>query len=173
MRILLFITDINNTFDIVNKEDYINLINILNKLKNIGNYDMCYISFCDYTENKDILMKHIRYISNNIDNKQIYFGKQFLGDVYYNDIKSGAILYKKKLLNKTKEILNYVKEFIINGDELEVIIVDNNINILEIAKELNFYGISPFSLISKPESIEKLNIYLENLYNLKKKELKF
>lgn len=172
MKILLFITSINKTLDNSNKKDYIDLINNLEKIISTNNDDLAYISFCDNTENKNIILYHIRNIIDEINDKPIYLGKQFLGNVYYNDIKSGALLYKNGKLNMIEEIINYADEIRNNENNIELIIVDNEINEYEYKRELNKNSLGPFTLIKGTTSLSEVNENLESLYNIKKKELK-
>ena len=59
---------------------------------------------------------------------EILIGRQFLNNVYYNDIvKSGALLYNEKL-SKEEKVYNYVKEFIENKNEIDLYYIDNYIN---------------------------------------------
>ncbi len=171
MSILLFITSINKTLDNVDKKDYIELINNLKKIMENNYIDLTYISFCDNTPNKNMILYHTRNIDYNINTNHIYLGKQFLGNAYYNDINSGEILYKNGKLNKLSEIINYVKELENNYNEVKLIIVDNELNTNIYENELNQCGINPLALISHTTSLKEINEYLQNLSDIKKKNL--
>lgn len=171
MKILLFVTSIYNTLDKENKEDYEKLVENLEKIQDANGYDLVYISFCDNTENKNVLLFYIRKLADKIRDKRIYFGEQFLGDVHYKDINSGAILYEDGDLNKLKEIINYSKRLKDDNNEVELIITDGNMNIKNYKDELNNSGIEPFTLISGKTSLKDINSHLEKLYDIKNKEL--
>ncbi len=167
MKILLFITTIDNLLNIEKDNDYEKLINNLEKLKEINNYDAVYISICDYTQNSILLFSCIRKILEKISNKDIYFGRQFLNDVYYNDIKSGALLYENGKLDKINEIIKYIKDLSKDASEIEIITIDNDININEYKNKINSIGNYAFSLLNSGDE----NIFLENLYKIKKLQL--
>lgn len=171
MKILLFVTSIYKTLDDGIEGDYKRLVENLEKIQNINEDDIVYISFCDNTQNRDILLFHIRKLADKIIDKHIYFGEQFLGDVHYKDINSGAILYENNNLNKLKEIINYSKKLKDNGNDVELIIADGDMNIESYKNELNNSDIAPFTLISGKTSLKEINYYLEKLYDLKEKKL--
>lgn len=171
MKILLFVTSIYNTLDEEDKEDYEKLVENLEKIQDINGYDLVYISFCDNTENRNVLLFHIRKLADKIRDKRIYFGEQFLGDVHYKDINSGSILYEDGNLNKLKEIINYSERLKDDKNEVELIIGDGNMNIKNYKDELNNNGIAPFTLISGKTSLKDINDHLEKLYDIKNKEL--
>ena len=167
MKILLFITTIDNLLNIEKDNDYEKLINNLEKLKEINKYDAVYISICDYTQNSILLFSCIRKILEIIRNKDIYFGRQFLNDVYYNDIKSGALLYENGKLDKINEIIKYIKDLSKDVSEIEIITIDNDINRNEYKNKINSIGNHAFSLLNSGDE----NIFLENLYKIKKLQL--
>ena len=109
MRILLFITSVYNTFEDIKSKDFIEIIDTLEKIAEVEKDKKIIISFCDETENRNILMNFFRGIIHEIDKRNIHLGKQFLGNVYYNNIISGgALLYDEKFV-KEWQIANYVK----------------------------------------------------------------
>lgn len=171
MKILLFVTSIYNTLDDCSKEDYEKLVENLEKIRDINQYDAIYISFFDNTENRNVLLFHIRKLVDIIRDKHIYFGEQFLGDVHYKDINGGAILYENGHLNKLEEIIDYSKRLKNSENEVELIIADGDMDIKNYKKELNTNGIAPFTLISGKISLNEVNNYLEGLYNIKEKRL--
>lgn len=172
MKILLFVISIYNTLDDEGNEDYEKLVENLEKIQDANGHDLVYISFCDNTENRNILLFHIKKLADKIRDKRIYFGEQFLGDVHYKDINSGAILYENGYLNKLKEIINYSKRLKDDNNEVELIIVDGyDMAIKNYKDELNNSGIAPFTLISGKTSLKDINNYLEKLYDIKNKEL--
>ena len=68
------------------------------------------------------------YLRNITNDNEILIGRQYLNNVYYNDIlKSGALLYNDKL-SKEEKVYNYVKEFIENKNEIDLYYIDNNID---------------------------------------------
>lgn len=169
MKILLFVTSIYNTLDNAIEEDYNKLIENLEKIQDINEFDAVYISFCDNTENRNVMLLHARKLLDKLINKHIYFGEQFLGDVHYKDINKGAILYKNQHLNKIEEIINYVKRLENSENEVELIIADSEMNIKKYKSKLNNNSIEPFTLISGNMTLKDINHYLENLYSFKKK----
>lgn len=125
MKILLTVFGVYNTLENVDDEVFKEIIDKIKQVKEINNDDIILISFCDNTENKDIFMYYLRNITND---NEILIGRQYLNNVYYNDIlKSGALLYNDKL-SKEEKVYNYVKEFIENKNEIDLYYIDNNID---------------------------------------------
>ena len=125
MKILLTVFGVYDTLENVDGEVFKKIIDKIRQIKEIKNDDIILISFCDDTENKDVFMYYLRNI--NSDN-EILIGRQYLNNVYYNDIlKSGALLYDEKL-SKEEKVYNYVKEFIENKNEIDLYYIDNNID---------------------------------------------
>jgi len=125
MKILLTVFGVYNTLENVDDEVFKEIIDKIKQVKEINNNDVILISFCDNTENKDIFMYYLRNIT---DDNEILIGRQYLNNVYYNDIlKSGALLYNDKL-SKEEKVYNYVKEFIENKNEIDLYYIDNNID---------------------------------------------
>ena len=125
MKILLTVFGVYNTLENVDGEVFKKIIDKIRQIKEINNDDVILISFCDDTENKDVFMYYLRNITND---NEILIGRQFLNNVYYNDIvKSGALLYDEKL-SKEEKVYNYVKEFIENKNEIDLYYIDNYLN---------------------------------------------
>lgn len=125
MKILLTVFGVYNTLENVDVEVFKKIIDKIRQIKEISNDDVILISFCDDTENKDVFMYYLRNITND---NEILIGRQYLNNVYYNDIvKSGALLYDDKL-SKEEKVYNYVKEFIENKNEIDLYYIDNNID---------------------------------------------
>lgn len=125
MKILLTVFGVYNTLENVDGEVFKKIIDKIRQIKEINNDEVILISFCDDTENKDVFMYYLRNITND---NEILIGRQFLNNVYYNDIvKSGALLYNEKL-SKEEKVYNYVKEFIENKNEIDLYYIDNYIN---------------------------------------------
>lgn len=125
MKILLTVFGVYNTLENVDDEVFKEIIDKIKQVKEINNDDVILISFCDNTENKDIFMYYLRNITND---NEILIGRQYLNNVYYNDIlKSGALLYDDKL-SKEEKVYNYVKEFIENKNKIDLYYIDNNID---------------------------------------------
>ena len=125
MKILLTVFGVYNTLENVDDEVFKEIIDKIKQVKEINNDDIILISFCDNTENKDIFMYYLRNITND---NEILIGRQYLNNVYYNDIlKSGALLYDDKL-SKEEKVYNYVKEFIENKNKIDLYYIDNNID---------------------------------------------
>lgn len=125
MKILLTVFGVYNTLENVDDEIFKEIISKIKQVKEINNDDVILISFCDNTENKDIFMYYLRNIT---DDNEILIGRQYLNNVYYNNIlKSGALLYDDKL-SKEEKVYNYVKEFIENKNEIDLYYIDNNID---------------------------------------------
>ena len=125
MKILLTVFGVYNTLENVDDEVFKEIIDKIKQVKEINNDEVILISFCDNTENKDVFMYYLRNITND---NEILIGRQFLNNVYYNDIvKSGALLYNEKL-SKEEKVYNYVKEFIENKNEIDLYYIDNYIN---------------------------------------------
>ena len=109
MKILLTVFGVYDTLENIDGEVFKEIIDKIKQVKKIKNDDIILISFCDDTENKDVFMYYLRNITND---NEILIGRQYLNNVYYNDIlKSGALLYDDKLI-KEEKVYNYVKEFI-------------------------------------------------------------
>lgn len=125
MKILLTVFGVYNTLENVDDEVFKEIISKIKQVKEINNDDIILISFCDNTENKDVFMYYLRNIT---DDNEILIGRQFLNNIYYNDIvKSGALLYDDKL-SKEEKVYNYVKEFIENKNKIDLYYIDNNID---------------------------------------------
>lgn len=125
MKVLLTVFGVYNTLENVDGEVFKKIIDKIRQIKEINNDEVILISFCDDTENKDVFMYYLRNITND---NEILIGRQFLNNVYYNDIvKSGALLYNEKL-SKEEKVYNYVKEFIENKNEIDLYYIDNYIN---------------------------------------------
>lgn len=125
MKILLTVFGVYDTLENVDGEVFKEIIDKIRQIKEINNDDVILISFCDDTENKDVFMYYLRNITND---NEILIGRQYLNNVYYNDIlKSGALLYDDKL-SKEEKVYNYVKEFIENKNEIDLYYIDNNID---------------------------------------------
>lgn len=125
MKILLTVFGVYDTLENVDGEVFKKIIDKIRQIKEIKNDDIILISFCDDTENKDVFMYYLRNITND---NEILIGRQFLNNVYYNDIvKSGALLYDEKL-SKEEKVYNYVKEFIENKNEIDLYYIDNYVN---------------------------------------------
>ena len=125
MKILLTVFSVYDTLENIDGEVFKKIIDKIRQIKEINNDEVILISFCDNTENKDVFMYYLRNIT---DDNEILIGRQFLNNVYYNDIlKSGALLYDEKL-SKEEKIYNYVKEFIENKNEIDLYYIDNNID---------------------------------------------
>ena len=125
MKILLTVFGVYDTLENIDGEVFKKIIDKIRQIKEINNDDVILISFCDNTENKDIFMYYLRNITND---NEILIGRQYLNNVYYNDIlKSGALLYDDKL-SKEEKVYNYVKEFIENKNEIDLYYIDNNID---------------------------------------------
>lgn len=125
MKILLTVFGVYNTLENVDDEVFKEIIDKIKQVKEINNDDVILISFCDNTENKDIFMYYLRNITND---NEILIGRQYLNNVYYNDIlKSGALFYDDKL-SKEEKVYNYVKEFIENKNKIDLYYIDNNID---------------------------------------------
>ena len=125
MKILLTVFGVYDTLENVDGEVFKKIIDKIRQIKEINNDDVILISFCDDTENKDVFMYYLRNITND---NEILIGRQYLNNVYYNDIvKSGALLYDDKL-SKEEKVYNYVKEFIENKNEIDLYYIDNNID---------------------------------------------
>lgn len=125
MKILLTVFSVYDTLENVDGEVFKKIIDKIRQIKEIKNDDIILISFCDDTENKDVFMYYLRNITND---NEILIGRQYLNNVYYNDIlKSGALLYDDKL-SKEEKVYNYVKEFIENKNEIDLYYIDNNID---------------------------------------------
>ena len=108
MKILLFITSIYNTLGNENDDSYKNLIDNLEKIREINNNDITIISFCDNTENRNIMLFYARKLLKHIKDKNIIFGNQLLGNVYYNNLEDGAIMYNNPNMDKIDKINDYI-----------------------------------------------------------------
>lgn len=121
MKILLCISSIYNTVENYSDDDFKILCNELEKLAISYNCEKIFFSFCDNTDNKDILNYFIRKLSNSSEN--IVFGYQFLNDTYYRTFDDGAHLYE---CSKKEKIINYVNILQENGFEVKLCYLDEN-----------------------------------------------
>lgn len=172
MKILLFATAIHNTLDNDEISDYKKLIENLEKIRKLNGNDNVFISFCDNTENRNIMLFHSRKMIDYMIGKKVFFGEQFLGDVYYNGINSGAIIYDNSKIDKGDKIINYVKKLESNGNEVELIVTDGNMDIDEYKERFKKSITCPYSFIYNVSNIREINETLEELYELKEKKLK-
>ena len=172
MKILLFITSIHNTLDNGEFIDYKNLIQNLDNIRKLKNYDNVFISFCDNTENKNILLFYSRKLINHMMGKRIFFAWQLLGDVYYSSMDSGAIMYSNQKMKKIDKILDYIKKIEDDGIDCEIIVVDGDMDINEYKKRFNDEISYPFTLINNVSNVKEINEYLSELYDKDEKRLK-
>lgn len=171
MKILLFATSIKDTFDNGNYLDYKNLVDILEKIRILNNNDIAFISFCDNTENKNIMLFHARKLIDHTIKKKVFFGEQFLGDVYYSGLDGGAIMYNDKKMDKLDKIIKYAKKIESNGNEVELIIADGNMDVDEYKERIKKELSCPCSLIYNVSNVSEINETLNELYNIKEKKL--
>ena len=171
MKILLFVTSIKNTLINGEEKDYKNLINNIDKIMELNDNDLAFISFCDATENRNVMLFHARKMINYMNGKRIFFGEQFLGDVHYKDLDSGALVYKNLKLNKINEIINYVKKMQSNGNNVEIIVADGNMDIDEYKEEFKKNLNCPCSFIYNIFNVREINDTLTELYEIKEKGL--
>ena len=147
MKILLTVFGVYNTLENVDDEVFKEIISKIKQVKEINNDDIILISFCDNTENKDVFMYYLRNIT---DDNEILIGRQYLNNVYYNDIlKSGALLYNDKL-SKEEKVYNYVKEFIENKNEIDLYYIDNNFTIFLFLLFLQFLLLLQLLILPHP-----------------------
>ena len=168
MKILLFITSIYNTLGNENDDSYKNLIDNLEKIREISNNDIIIISFCDNTENRNIMLFYARKLLKHIKDKNIIFGNQLLGNVYYNNLEDGAIMYNNANMDKIDKINDYIKRINDNND-IEIIIVDGNMNIEEYKERIKYQC----SFIYNISNINEINDTLSELCDIKRKRLQF
>lgn len=125
MKILLTVFGVYNTLENVDDEIFKEIISKIKQVKEINNDNVILISFCDNTENKDIFMYYLRNITND---NEILIGRQYLNNIYYNDIvKSGALLYDRKL-SKEQKIFDYTAKLIENNNMVDLYYIDGSIN---------------------------------------------
>ena len=68
------------------------------------------------------------YLRNITNDNEILIGRQYLNNVYYNDIvKSGALLYDRKL-SKEQKIFDYTAKLIENNNMVDLYYIDGSIN---------------------------------------------
>lgn len=173
MKILLFIISIHDTLDNGSYLDYKKLVDNLEKIRILNNIDYVFISFCDNTENKNIMLFHARKLIEHTLNKKVFFGDQFLGDVYYNGLDGGAIMYSDQKMDKLDKIIKYIKKTQSNKNEIEVIIVDGNMNIDEYKERISEELTCPCSFIYNVSNVREINETLDELYEIKEKKLGF
>ena len=123
MKILLFITSIYGAVDNLNKDEFDMLINKLISIKE-AKYDFLVVTFIDETTNRNVILKYIRWMNEKIDNKDLYLGKQFLGNLYYKNIFEPGILYNEEF-DKNKIISSYINE----------LKKDNDVDVIELEEE--------------------------------------
>lgn len=168
MKILLTVFSVYDTLENIDGEVFKKIIDKIRQIKEINNDDVILISFCDDTENKDVFMYYLRNIT---DDNEILIGRQYLNNVYYNDIlKSGALLYDEKL-SKDKKVYNYVKEFIENKNEIDLYYIDNNIDTEKFNYLCSAFDIDVNINIIKNKDEEIIHELDKELINSKKRKL--
>lgn len=137
MKILLTVFGVYNTLENVDDEVFKEIIDKIKQVKEINNDDVILISFCDNTENKDVFMYYLRNIT---DDNEILIGRQYLNNIYYNDIvKSGALLYDRKL-SKEQKIFDYTAKLIENNNKVDLYYIDGSINDEYVNDLFNVFG---------------------------------
>ncbi len=164
MKILLFITSIYATLEYGSKEDFEKMAELLQILKKFNDDDLIIVSFCDYTENKNVLQNYLMKLKE----KEIYFGEQFSGDLHYISDYGGSKLYKNGKLDKEYEIIDYVKRLTSDGNKVELIVCDGLMNINEYKEKFDAELNCPCSYIYSVKNVKEINDCLEELCEYKK-----
>ena len=137
MKILLTVFGVYDTLENIDDEIFKEIISKIKQVKEINNDDIILISFCDDTENKDVFMYYLRNITND---NEILIGRQYLNNIYYNDIvKSGALLYDRKL-SKEQKIFDYTAKLIENNNKVDLYYIDGSINDEYVNDLFNVFG---------------------------------
>lgn len=168
MKILLTVFGVYNTLENVDDEIFKEIISKIKQVKEINNDDVILISFCDNTENKDILMYYLRNITND---NEILIGRQYLNNIYYNDIvKSGALLYDRKL-SKEQKIFDYTAKLIENNNMVDLYYIDGSINEEYVNDLFSVFNDKVNTNIIKNKDEEIIQKFDKELINLKKRKL--
>ncbi len=168
MKILLTVFGVYNTLENVDDEIFKEIISKIKQVKEINNDDVILISFCDNTENKDILMYYLRNITND---NEILIGRQYLNNIYYNDIvKSGALLYDRKL-SKEQKIFDYTAKLIENNNMVDLYYIDGSINEEYVNDLFSVFDDKVNTNIIKNKDEEIIQKFDKELINLKKRKL--
>ena len=168
MKILLTVFGVYNTLENVDDEIFKEIISKIKQVKEINNDDVILISFCDNTENKDILMYYLRNITND---NEILIGRQYLNNIYYNDIvKSGALLYDRKL-SKEQKIFDYTAKLIENNNMVDLYYIDGSINEEYVNDLFSVFDDKVNTNIIKNKDEDIIQKFDKELINLKKRKL--
>lgn len=171
MKILIFIVSIRNTISNSKDTDYKELIDNLERIGSLNNNDKVLISFCDDTENKNMMLFHARKMINYMKDKNIVFGNQLLGDVYYRDIVDGAVLYDNPNMDKVDKIIEYAKKVQKNNCDIELIIADGNMDVDGYTEKIKKSIACPCSFIYNVSNLREINETLDELFSVKQKRL--
>ena len=168
MKILLTVFGVYDTLENIDDEIFKEIISKIKQVKEINNDDVILISFCDNTENKDIFMYYLRNITND---NEILIGRQYLNNIYYNDIvKSGALLYDRKL-SKEQKIFDYTAKLIENNNMVDLYYIDGSINEEYVNDLFSVFGYNVNTNIIKNKDEEIIQKFDKELINLKKRKL--
>ena len=112
------------------------------------------------------MLFYARKLLKHIKDKNIIFGNQLLGNVYYNNLEDGAIMYNNPNMDKIDKINDYIERINDNND-IEIIIVDGNMNIEEYKERIKYQC----SFIYNISNINEINDTLSELCDIKRKRL--
>ena len=168
MKILLTVFGVYDTLENIDGEVFKKIIDKIRQIKEINNDDIILISFCDDTENKDVFMYYLRNITND---NEILIGRQYLNNIYYNDIvKSGALLYDRKL-SKEQKIFDYTAKLIENNNMVDLYYIDGSINEEYVNDLFSVFDDKVNTNIIKNKDEEIIQKFDKELINLKKRKL--
>lgn len=128
MRILLFVSGINNTFEEANKETFQEIIKKLEDIADIEQDQVIIISFCDTTQNIRLIFNYYRYAIEYSEFRKIHFGRQMLGDLYYNRFPNGGACVYEEPFNKENEVFKYARELEKNDNFINLYYIDSNLD---------------------------------------------
>ena len=111
------------------------------------------------------------YLRNITNDNEILIGRQYLNNIYYNDIvKSGALLYDRKL-SKEQKIFDYTAKLIENNNMVDLYYIDNSINEEYVNDLFSVFGDKVNTNIIKNKDEEIIQKFDKELINLKKRKL--
>ena len=115
-----------------------------------------------------IFMYYLRNITND---NEILIGRQYLNNIYYNDIvKSGALLYDRKL-SKEQKIFDYTAKLIENNNMVDLYYIDGSINEEYVNDLFSVFDDKVNTNIIKNKDEEIIQKFDKELINLKKRKL--
>lgn len=121
---VLFFSDIMDTIDCGNEEDYEALAQKLRLLKDKNNADKIVFSLITGDESEQYLLHYFDKITPILEQYGIEIGRQFMSDKYYNPVEKEFIWYSKN--SKIDKIIDCANELKEENELVSVYYVDDN-----------------------------------------------